>query len=110
MHVNEMAEKVHAIGIEKGWFEKHRTIGDFIALMHSELSEALEEYRADPDILDFSIINRRGKPEGFWVELADCVIRIADLFAYYDVDMNAVIRAKIEYNKTRPHRHGGKAI
>ena len=44
------------------------------------------------------------------MELADCVIRIADMAELLGIDLEGCIRVKMEYNKTRPHRHGGKAI
>ncbi len=50
------------------------------------------------------------KPEGEAVELADALIRIADLAGSRGWDMEAIIRAKLAYNATRGHRHGGKTI
>ena len=50
------------------------------------------------------------KPEGIAVELADCIIRILDYCGYADIDIDSIIRKKIEYNKTRPYRHGGKKL
>lgn len=40
--------------------------------------------------------------------LADAVIRILDMSYALDIDIEAAIRRKHEYNKTRAHRHGGK--
>lgn len=48
------------------------------------------------------------KPEGMAVELADCIIRILDTCAFMSIDIERAIRAEMEYNKTRPYRHGGK--
>ena len=93
----------------KGWHEKERTIGDQIALMHSELSEAFEEFRNGyrPDEIYFS---DGRKPEGIPIELADCIIRIFDFCGKYDIDLEQAIKIKMEYNETRPHRHGGKQV
>ena len=48
------------------------------------------------------------KPEGFMVELADAVIRIADLVYLLDGEEEFIeaLHAKHEYNKTRPFKHG----
>ena len=46
------------------------------------------------------------KPEGYAIELADAVIRIADLCGYMGIDLEAAIREKMAYNATRPHKHG----
>ena len=108
MEFREMQVLAHRTAQEKGWWDRPRMIPEQIALMHSELSEALEEYRNGhlPDV-----IRRResdGKPEGFGIELADCIIRILDTAAYYGVDMQHMITVKLEFNKSRPFRHGRK--
>ena len=42
---NELATDVHENAVQHGWWEKDRSNGELIALMHSELSEALEALR-----------------------------------------------------------------
>lgn len=49
---------------------------------------------------------RDAKPEGVAVELADAVIRIADLCGYLGIDLDTVISEKMAYNETRPFKHG----
>lgn len=49
---------------------------------------------------------RHKKPEGVAVELADAVIRIADLCGYLGIDLDTVISEKMAYNETRPFKHG----
>lgn len=44
-HVAEIAE----INEANGWYDKERTFGDDVALLHSEVSELFEEFRAGAD-------------------------------------------------------------
>lgn len=76
--------------------------GEKIALMHSELSEGLEGIRKglmDDHLPDRTMIE---------CELADVIIRIMDYAAHTKLDVAGAIIAKMIYNSSRPHRHGGK--
>ncbi|MCI8332628.1 MAG: hypothetical protein HFE78_07370 [Clostridiales bacterium] len=106
INLNEFAEEVHENAVAHGWWEEERGFGEVIALCHSELSEALEEYRNDQGFLYYN----GEKPEGIAVELADCIIRILDWCGKEGVDIEAILQRKHKYNKTRPYRHGGKRI
>ena len=118
MKINEFAKEVHQNAVEHGWWDEPRTVGEIIALCHSELSEALEEYRAgrpmvwyscteiqpyhpcDPkDSFDCQMYGKeecckyRGKkPEGIAVELADCIIRVLDYMGKEGFDVDALLR------------------
>ncbi len=48
------------------------------------------------------------KPEGIAVELADCIIRCLDTLQSLGVDIDQVVKNKMAYNRTRPHKHGRK--
>ena len=50
------------------------------------------------------------KLEGCAVELVDCMIRILDWFGKTDLDLEDILKKKMEYNKDRPYKHGGKRI
>lgn len=94
---------MHRTAREKGWWESERNKGEAIALMHSELSEALEGIREG---------RASDKLPGFTAEeeLADVVIRIMDYAAGYRLRVAEALAAKLAYNTTRPFRHGGKAF
>ena len=102
---NETAKEAHATAIEKGWWDTDRSYGECIALMHSELSEALEGARNNnpPD-------KHVPKFKSTEVELADEVIRIMDFGQAKGLRIAEAILAKMAYNKTRPYKHGGKAF
>tara|TARA_A100001037_G_scaffold298504_1_gene322349 strand:+ start:204 stop:527 length:324 start_codon:yes stop_codon:yes gene_type:complete len=105
MEINKLINLSHNIAQEKGWWDKEREIPEMIALIHSELSEALEEFRVNDNL---NIRYENGKPEGFVVELADVLIRIFDLSGKYKLDLHNALEEKIQYNKTRKYRHGNK--
>lgn len=46
------------------------------------------------------------KPEGVAVELADCLIRILDTMGSLGVDVDKIVKLKMDYNATRAHKHG----
>lgn len=102
---------------DKGFHEDESvTFGDRIALTHTELSEAMEEYRAARSVVQLwedpntgSIGTRPSggaKPIGVPSELADVVIRVADICGFYGIDLEKAISEKLEYNATRAHKHG----
>jgi len=101
--MNTLTRYAHACAVEKGFYPADcpPQIGACIALIHSELSEALEAARNGNPISD-SIWPYTNLAE----ELADAVIRIADLAEYCEVNLGGAILAKLDYNKTRPQKHG----
>ena len=104
--INKVMKTARKITDEKGFRSEMRPIATDVALMHSELSEALEEIRNGNGADEVYIKDH--KPEGFPIELADCIIRICETCSYWNIDLEAAIRIKLNFNKSRPHKHGGK--
>ena len=94
--INEWATEVHALAIEKGWYDgDEREVPELLCLIHSEVSEALEAYR-------------EGHDECVAEELADVAIRLLDMCKYLGIDLERAMEKKHEINKRRIYRHGGK--
>ena len=136
-----LSTAIVANNYEKGWrapntpLEKTRPIGDLIALLHSEVTEAFEAYRnGEPDLwyeYDFGDEKTTptdvmatqptyttpghsnvifGKPQGIASELADVIIRVLDMAEEKRIPLMRAIFDKHAYNQTRPWKHGGKAV
>jgi len=111
--INEIVKKVHENAVQHGWWDEKRTALEIHALIHSEISEATESVRnGEPEFhyMAASCTTTPGKPEGQAVELVDAVIRVFDYFGAMGWDFDEILKAKMDYNKTRPYRHGGKKL
>ena len=89
-----------------GFHEANTKPAEYIALIHSELSECLEEFRSGHEATEIYYREEDGKPEGAAIELADAVIRCFDMAYVFGIDLEAAIKEKHEFNKTRPYMHG----
>jgi NTP pyrophosphatase (non-canonical NTP hydrolase) len=78
-------------------------LGLKIALIHSELSEALESFRKGDPASDH-IPEFTGSEE----EFADVIIRIMNIAAGRGLRVAEAMIAKQEFNSARPYKHGGK--
>lgn len=86
--LNKLVAEIHKNAVDHGWWEGvKRSLAKLVALFHSELSEALEEYRRGNDF-EYEV---NGKPEGIAVELADYLIRIFDYCGAYKIDVDALV-------------------
>lgn len=102
MNIDELAQKCFESARAKGFWDAERNFGESIALMHSELSEALEGYRKDRKD------DHLPQYDQWQVELADAIIRILDWCGAKQVPLQEIIDAKMAYNSNRPYKHGSK--
>jgi hypothetical protein len=109
--IKEFMTKVHVTAVDKGWWEKcgpgaveqidalpgglrPRNQSEMLALMHSEIAEALEIHRMpDRKLADMwmSGPEATAKPEGFMVEIADLMIRIGDTCEAMGIPLDVVL-------------------
>lgn len=93
--------KAYQIAKDHGWHEKPRNDGEVLALIHCEISEALQALRdgnkPDHHCPDFSSLE---------IELADAIIRIMDYAGERGLNLSLAILEKMEFNKKRPYKHG----
>ena len=105
--INELCKKACDIAKSKGW-DDNKSFGELIALVHSELSESLEDYRKG--YKENEIYFEGEKPCGIPSELADVIIRVFDIAGRYSIDLENAINVKLEHNAKRSYKHGGKKI
>jgi hypothetical protein len=116
--INQLVRNAHEGAKSKGFYgvPEGQNIPLKLALIHSEISEALEELRAHPNP-NYLWHQTNGKPEGFLVELADAVIRLADLVGYVSsllpkgtaqLSFGEIIEMKMDFNQGREQLHGKK--
>ncbi len=102
--MNELATEIIEINTANGWnvlkpgqWDDKYKIPSILALIHSEVSEALEAFRKNDAI-------------NFQEELADVLMRVLDCAGGLGIDIDAAVQAKLAKNRTRGYRHGGKRV
>lgn len=100
---NRLAGQVHQIAVDHGWWDEPRNDGEILMLMVTELAEACEALRhgnpPDDKIPEFT---------GVEAELADVIIRAMDYAVAKKLRLGEAVIAKMQFNASRPHKHGGK--
>lgn len=118
--LNDLSKQIFENAKAKGFHDTEKNIGEMLCLIHSEVSEALEAHRTSnyAHVKRFEAFSDFKRPSHdvfsfesnikntFEDELADVVIRVLDLCAYKDIDIEKHIALKMQYNALRPHKHG----
>jgi NTP pyrophosphatase (non-canonical NTP hydrolase) len=126
LDIKTLAKEIRENNAEKGWeaagSERFMAV---MMLIVSEVSEAVEEFRDGHDLnkvyfrapdapKGFDVSTYQDsyftKPEGVPIEMADTIIRILDWCEANRVDIEDALLRKMEYNKSRSFRHGGKRV
>ena len=99
----DLAIKLHEVAVEKGFWDQEVDdifVSKQLMMIVSEVVEVLEAVRKD-----------KGEEE-IAKEFADIIIRTLDLYAgmveagYTRLSLDQALREKVEFNKTRPEKHG----
>ena len=110
IRVADMAEHEHVglVSLNPRWTEAYlnpkASFGEWIAFGHLLLADChLLAQHGHPLIEDVSAET--------WEEaMCNFIGFIRKMAAHHDIDLDAAIEAKMEYNRASPHRHGGKAL
>lgn len=123
--LNESANIIFENNKAKGFWDEERNKGELLMLVVSELGEAMEAIRKDRyanthyldemlatghdwknSTFSFSSAFEKSVKDTFEDEIADAIIRLLDMSAGLGIDIEKHINLKVNYNTTRPLKHG----
>ena len=132
--INQLAREIHENNKRKGFYDTQKNIGEMLALIHSEVSEALEADRngryeekilaevdghhqyispakfvmSIKDDVEFQLQHEIKVKDTVEAELVDVLIRTFDMLHYLEADIEDFLAAIMRYNSLRKHKHGRK--
>lgn len=101
--IDSLCQDIYADNYARGFWEEPN-LPTKLALIHGEVSEALEALR----LPDLAADKHLPQHSNFAVELADIVIRVFDLAGSQNIPLGQIINEKVEFNQGRPYKHGKK--
>jgi NTP pyrophosphatase (non-canonical NTP hydrolase) len=101
--IARMQREIFDAMAQKGFHDGEFNFGESIALIHSELSEALEAHRKGVEVSEHCL-----ELSGVEEELADTFIRLLHLAERVGCDLAQAVQVKQRFNMNRPHKHGKK--
>jgi transcriptional regulator with XRE-family HTH domain len=128
-NLNVLRNEAFAYAEKQGFHKRKMNLGERLMLVVSELSEALEADRegrwcpegvlgnSEKPIIKITEFDQATVTKEFYEthirgtveeELADAIIRLADIAGIYGIDLDWHVSAKMAYNRTRPYMHGKK--
>lgn len=105
MDLNDLSRKAHKFACDKGFWptwspaQPEMCEARAIGLIHSEVSELMEAHRQE-------IGDPEEHKQRMAEEMADIIIRVADLAGGFDIDLEQAVDDKMRYNASRPWKHG----
>jgi NTP pyrophosphatase (non-canonical NTP hydrolase) len=131
--LNVLRDEIYANAKAHGFHSVGRTVGDSLMLITTEVSEAFEAYREGAKVAEmrYECKNPKGdcdhddsprcypddgsdgclhKPIGVSSEIADVIIRCLDFCGEHSIDIERVVLEKMEFNRSRPFKHGNKVL
>jgi NTP pyrophosphatase (non-canonical NTP hydrolase) len=113
---NELAKEIHEGNAARGFWEGERKLTEVAMLTVCELSEAIEADRKKywSEKIHIDLLKHEFDKDFFFEnikdtvqdEIADAIIRILDFSHKFNIDLDFHIKAKLQYNASRPYKHG----